>query len=138
MTRTFVDANVFLRFLIQDDLEQASQAESLFRSGVAGTLELVTGPPVLFEVAWTLRSAYGHPRTQVLDALRSLMAMPGLKVLDKAAVGEALDMAETHGMDFADAYIAASARSAKAQVATFNSKDFKASGVPLRPWKAPR
>ena len=133
--RVFVDANVFLRFLVEDDAQQAQQAEALFKAAQAGRVDLLCGPPVLFEVAWTLRSAYGRSRLQVLETLQSLLAFPGLKLSDKDLVGEALDLARAHAMEFADAYIAASARAAKAQVATFNTKDFKAAGVLLRPWR---
>jgi predicted nucleic acid-binding protein len=134
--KVFVDANVFLRFLVEDDLQQARQAEALFNAAKAGKTELYCGPPVLFEVAWTLRGSYGQSRLQVLDVLRSLLAFPGLKMLDKDLVTKALDLAQAHGMEFADAYIAATALGAGIKLTTFNLKDFKACGVQLRPWAA--
>jgi predicted nucleic acid-binding protein len=60
--RIFVDANVFLRFFTRDDESQQKRSEGLFRSAAAGEAALITGPPVLFEVAWTLRSVYDLPK----------------------------------------------------------------------------
>jgi predicted nucleic acid-binding protein len=134
--RVFVDANVFLRFLVGDDAQQSRQAEALFLAAKAGKTELVCGPPVLFEVAWTLRGAYGQSRLQVLDTLRSLLAFPGLRMADKDLVAGALELARAHGMEFVDAYIAATAMEAGLKLATFNGKDFKACGVALKPWAA--
>lgn len=130
----FVDANVFLRFLLEDDAAQAAQAEALFREAKLGKQDLLCGPPVLFEMAWTLRSAYGQRREQVLEILRSLMSMQGIKFLDRELLESALEHAVEHQMEFADAYIAASAHRHKASIATFNTKDFKRSGIKLRSW----
>jgi predicted nucleic acid-binding protein len=69
MKRVFVDANVFLRFFTVDREGHHELAVRLFDRATAGEILLVTGPPVLFEVAWTLRSAYGLSREQVLDVL---------------------------------------------------------------------
>lgn len=134
--KAFVDANVFLRFLRADDAQQAKAAAALFEAARARGVELLTGPPVLFEVAWTLRSVYGCSRAEVLGILESLVAMPGLRLTDRDLVGGALKLARDHGMEFADAYIAASTLDAEIKLATFNVKDFKACGVPLRPWAA--
>lgn len=54
----FVDSNVFLRFFTVDDAGQHERAAQLFEKAAAGKVKLVTGPPVRFEIAWTLRSAY--------------------------------------------------------------------------------
>ena len=132
--KAFIDTNVLLRFFAQDDARQSAQAEELLAAARRGEVELVCGPPVLFEVAWTLRGSYGRSRLQVLDTLQSLLAFPGLKMTDKGLAAEALRLARANGMEFADAYIAATALESGIKLATFNVKDFKGCGVPLRPW----
>ncbi|PYV18921.1 MAG: PIN domain nuclease, partial [Acidobacteria bacterium] len=57
MRRVLVDANVFLRFFTHNKRGQHSRAADLFKKAANGTLLLLTGPPVLFEIAWTLRAA---------------------------------------------------------------------------------
>jgi predicted nucleic acid-binding protein len=132
VTSWFVDANVFLRFLTVDDRGQHQEAARLFEAALRGECRLVTGPPVLFELAWTLRAAYKTPRTRVIEILSAVFAMPGLTLTDPALVAETLSLASAIGSEFADAYVAASSRAAGcAGVATFDRKDFVRLGVEL-------
>jgi len=134
--RVLVDANVFLRYFMLDDQRQAAKAEALFQDARDGKVELLCGPPVLFELAWTLRRPFGLSRREVLEAIKNLLALPGLQRTDAALVRRAVELGEAHAMEFADAYIAASALAQKAQLATFNERDFKDSGAALRRWAA--
>jgi predicted nucleic acid-binding protein len=132
MKTVFIDANVFLRFFTTDDTGQHNRAAGLFRLAAARKVALVTGPPVLFEIAWTLRSAYDQPRTKVLDVLSAIAALPGLELTDSRAVEEALVLARASDQEFADAYIVAASRQWGAgEIATFNQKHFEKLGAVL-------
>jgi predicted nucleic acid-binding protein len=130
MTAWFVDTNVFLRFLTLDDEGHHAKAARLLESAARGELQLVTGPPVLFELAWTLRAAYKVPRARVLEILKAVFATPNLTLTDSPLVAEALSLASETDSEFADAYIAAASRAAECSgVATFNRKDFAKLGI---------
>jgi len=132
--RVYVDSNVFLRFLTVDDAGQHEKAARLFRKVVEEKICLVTGPPVLFEVAWTLRSAYGLDRESVLDVIERIIAIPGLELTDGAVAAGAVSLAREHGLDFADAYVVANAHNAQATaIATFNVRHFKKSDLAIHP-----
>lgn len=132
MTVWFIDTNILLRFLTVDDQGQHEKAARLLKSAARGERSLVSGPPVLFELAWTLRAVYKVPRVQVLEFLSAVFAMPGLILTDAPLVAEALSLAAETDSEFADAYIAASCRPAGCSgVATFNRKDFAKLGVDL-------
>ena len=132
MTTWFVDTNVFLRFLTLDDAGHHTKAVRLFEAARKGEGRLVTGPPVLFELAWTLRAAYQVPRARVLEILKAVFATPGLTLTDSPLVAAALSLASKTDSEFADAYIAAASRAAECSgVATFNRKDFAKLGVEL-------
>ncbi len=132
MTAWFVDTNIFLRFLTLDDEGHHAKAARLLESAARGERRLVTGPPVLFELAWTLRAAYEVPRARVLEILKAVFATPGLTLTDSPLVAEALSLASETDSEFADAYVAASSRAAECSgVATFNRKDFAKLGVEL-------
>jgi len=121
----FVDANVFLRFLTIDDHGQHDKAARLLSKASRGELRLVCGPPVLFELSWTLRAAYKVSREKVLEILSAVYSMPGLVMTDAHLVETALTLADTAGVEFPDAYIAAGVLDAGCDgVATFNRKDF--------------
>ena len=131
MKPVFVDANVFLRFFTKDDTGQHARAAKLFRAGAEGHALLVSGPPVLFEVAWTLRAAYGQSARDVLDVLEAILALPGLSLTDAAVCTEAVRLSRDSGVDFPDAYIAALAKACGAEaIATFNLSDFRKLGLP--------
>jgi len=134
MKRVFVDTNVFLRHFTRDDSQQQKRAVALFRSAAVGETELITGPPVLFEIAWALRRAYARDKADVLNALEAVAGIPGLTLTDAPVVERAITRARETGQEFADAYIAVSADAAGADaVATFNRKDFRKLGAPLYP-----
>jgi predicted nucleic acid-binding protein len=132
MNAIFVDANVFLRFFTIDEAGQHKRAVELFNKAAAGKATLITGPPVLFEIAWTLRSAYKQSHEQVLKVLASILGLPSLSVVDASLVEDAIDLAYRSGQEFADAYIVASAHKAGAEeIATFNIKHFEKLGAVL-------
>ncbi len=132
MKRVFVDANVFLRLFTQDIPEQADAAEDLMRAAEAGEVELITGSPVLFEVAWELRRIYKRSSGEVLEVLERIHAFPGLRLTDAPLVARALQLARERRQSFADAYISASVGSADCDgLATFNRKHFAKLAVAL-------
>jgi predicted nucleic acid-binding protein len=135
MSTVFVDSNVFLRFFTRDDESQAKKADELFRKAAGGKIQLVTGPPVLFDLAWKLRRAYHLDREEVLDVLSAVAAHAGLWLSDAPLVLEAISLARRTGAEFADAYISVAARYVGTQaVATFNQKDFSRLGSTLHRW----
>lgn len=132
MSSWFVDANIFLRFFTVDEQDQHQRAASLILKAREGEIRLIFGPPVLFELAWTLRSAYKIPREKVQEVLSAVFAMPGLVMTDAHLVETALTLAANAGVEFPDAYIAAGALAADCDgVATFNRKDFARMRVKL-------
>ena len=102
----FVDANVFIRFFAWDDEAQAEAAERLFTAAREGKARLVTGPPVFFELAWTLGYRYKVARGEILDIIEAVLAFPNMTVTDEQLVLAAVALArETNS--------AASARTTK-------------------------
>ncbi|MFR5881732.1 MAG: PIN domain-containing protein, partial [Cloacibacillus evryensis] len=111
---TFVDANVFIRFFANDDKVQSEAAEKLFQKARSGAAELLTGPPVFFEIAWVLGYRYKIKSEEIMDILESIVGWPGISVLDETLVLKAIALARETKSEFADAYIAASAGNAGA------------------------
>jgi predicted nucleic acid-binding protein len=133
MTEIFVDSNVFLRFYAEDDQGQGDSAEEMFRRAERNEVELVSGPPVFFEVAWVLKSCFKWPNRRILETLEAMAAVPNMKLLDKDLLSEAILLAKRTGQDFPDSYIAATALSRRSKVATFNRKHFIKLGAALYP-----
>ena len=126
MNTIFVDSNVFLRFLTGDDPRQREEAVALFKRAAAGEVELLSGPPVLFEIAFRLKTDYRQERAVILELLTSILRISGLRMTDMPLATKAIGLARNLGMDFADAYVAALAESSGAtELATFNRKHFE-------------
>jgi predicted nucleic acid-binding protein len=132
MRSGFVDSNVFLQFFAKGDEAQRDRARRLFRAAEAGTVSLITGPPVLFEVVSVLDKFHRLEKGEILGVLDRILALPGLELTDRKLVEEAVRLARSSGQDFPDAYIAASARESSTDgVATFNRAHFETLGSPI-------
>ena len=101
----FVDTNVLLRHLTGDPPELADRATRY----LAAADELLLPDLILAEVAFVLESFYETPRAQVATTLRAVLAFPAIRVLDADLLQRAVEVYEVHRLDFADAYLVASA-----------------------------
>ncbi len=107
MRRVFADTNLFLRYLTNDDPAKADRVEQLLDQAAAGEVKLVTAEMVIAEIVWVLESSYGLDKAQVASLIRSILATPGLEVINGSLVSRALDHYEALNIDFVDGYIAA-------------------------------
>ncbi len=125
MKRYFVDTNVFLRYLVNDESDHADRVEKLLDKAEKGQIKLVTGPPVFFELAWTLKSFYGMNRDEIYKCLLSIAGIKGLDIADCEIVIETLEVYKKYTVDFADAYISVQSKKLDTNgVVTFNKKHF--------------
>lgn len=99
-----IDTNVILRFVVQDDPEQARRAVALFRQLSAehpGFINSVT----IAEVAWVLRSAYDAPRTRIAEVIEFLLDSREIRIDHPEAVLHALRLYRRGSADFSDCLI---------------------------------
>jgi predicted nucleic acid-binding protein len=101
----FVDANILIRHLTGDPPEQAPRATRYLRA----TDELLLPDLILAEVAYVLESFYETPRAQVAATLRAVLAFPAIRVVDRDLLQRAVEVYDVLRLDFADAYLVASA-----------------------------
>lgn len=113
----FVDTNVLVRHLTGDPPGQAARATAYLTRAD----ELLLPDLILAEVAYVLESSYGTPRAQVAETLRAVVGYRPIRVLDDDLLMRAIETYEVHRLDFADAYLVASAeRSGVGVVASFD------------------
>ena len=113
----FVDTNILVRHLTGDPPVQAARATRYLES--AG--ELLLADLILAEVVYVLESYYELPRTRLADTLRAILAFPAIRVVDAELLGRAVEVYEVHRLDFADAYLVASAeRTGVGAIASFD------------------
>jgi predicted nucleic acid-binding protein len=126
VSSAFADTNLFLRFLTQDPPDQAAAAERALRQAAVGEISLVTTPLVFAELAWTLRSFYGHSRHEIAQMLLALLNTPGIEVETSDRLIQTVVWYEEKNVDFIDAYHAAwLLEQPFKQIYTFDQKHFK-------------
>ena len=78
MTKLFVDTNVFLRFLTNDDPVKAKRAGILFRQATKGQTQLFTSLLVIAEIIWTLESYYHLGKADIASKVETILNTPNL------------------------------------------------------------
>ncbi len=107
MNSCFVDTNLFVRYLTDDDAEKADRVEALLVEASAGRVKLVTADIVIVELIWVLESSYDLRHEEIAPMIRSILATPGLDVVNAPVVTRALELYEGKNIDIVDGYIAA-------------------------------
>ena len=100
---TAIDANVLVRYLVQDDPAQAALANDFMAeltSAKPGYVSVI----VLVELYWVLHRAYKFERSRILDLMNMLVHADELEVEVSPTVTRAIQRAQA-GADFADAVI---------------------------------
>jgi len=113
----FVDTNILVRHLTGDPPAQARRATRYLEAAD----ELLLPDLIAAEVACVLESYYEVPRGQVAEALRAIVAFPSIRMVDADLLRRAVEVYEVHRLDFADAYLVASAeRTGVGVIASFD------------------
>ena len=125
MNERFVDTNVFLRFLTNDDPAKAKRAEKLFKDAVTGKTRLRTSLLVIAEIVWTLESFYELQKKDIADKVSTILNTPNLACDQARLIRLALDLYVQQNIDFIDAYHAYYLRDEQlTQIVTYDRKHF--------------
>ena len=103
----FLDANIFIRYLTNDDPAKADRVEKLLDQAAGGEKQLLTTEMVIAEVAWVLESFYKLNNRTIGPMIKAILATPGLEVINGALVEKAVEHYMGKNIDFIDGYIAA-------------------------------
>ena len=113
----FVDTNVLIRHLTGDPPRQAARATRF----LADADELLLADLIVAEVVYVLESFYEVARARVAELVRAVIAFDAVRVVDEELLLRAVEVYEIERLDFAEAYLVASAeRSGVDAVASFD------------------
>ena len=109
MTSYFVDTNVFLRHLLNDDPTLSSAAREIILAIEQGHLTAWTSDLVIAELVFVLSSKqlYSHTAEAIAAQLLPLIRLPNLKLMHKQVYDRAFELYIDRRIDFIDAYNAA-------------------------------
>ena len=94
---TALDANIIVRYIVQDDPNQFAQARNLIR----GTLCFIPDT-VILETAWVLQSVYGIGQEKIVAKFSAVFGLPTIHVSDPDRLKQTLAW-YADGFDFGDA-----------------------------------
>jgi len=100
----FVDTNIFLRFMVNDDPAKADACEALFRKAIAGDETLVTSDMVIAEIIWVLESYYELKKSDIRENVEKILNTRNLRCPNREIIISALSIYVEKNIDFIDAY----------------------------------
>jgi len=107
-----LDTNVLVRYVTQDDPEQAAQATRLIETSCTATTPGRVAHIVLCELVWVLRRAYGYSKPQVVEVLDQILVTAELAIENEGVAFQALDAYREGSADFSDYLLVLSNRAA--------------------------
>lgn len=101
-----LDTNVIIRYLVQDDPKQSSQANRIIQNAIAEGMTIWISQITLCEVVWVLESSYKISKNELIEVIRQLLFTQGLTVENETVALHALHDFENHtSVDFSDCLI---------------------------------
>lgn len=111
----FADANILIRYIINDDEIMAAKADEAVNSGLLFVL-----PEVFAEVVYVLTKVYGIERSDVADSMIELLDFVSTTATE--IMKTAFQNYRETNLDFVDCILAAYAISENQQILSFDKK----------------
>ncbi|MBI4028955.1 MAG: PIN domain-containing protein [Candidatus Blackburnbacteria bacterium] len=103
----FLDANVILRFILDDNPKLSPKAKSIFQTINQGKTRVFISQMAVHEVVFTLQRTYKLPKSNIRQKFSELIKSENILVDKREILEKALFFYEDKNISFADAYQAA-------------------------------
>ena len=120
MKEFLLDANVLVRFLVQDHPKQGPAATLLFEKAERREVALHLDGLTVAEAVYVLVGHYGEQRSAVVKVLLAVIQNAGVETAEEEIVTDALRRFAALNVDFPDAWLAARAARSGHAVASFD------------------
>lgn len=121
MTKTIlIDANIIIRFLLNDHPKLSSLAKSIFLKAQGGLTRIYLDEIVLAEVVWTLSSFYKIKKVDLVDRLVKLLSQDWIVNPKKDLILQALNLYRSSNLDYIDCWVFVVAKSLRINLETFD------------------
>jgi predicted nucleic acid-binding protein len=104
MALLFLDTNIFLRHLLQDDPDHSPRASAFLKRIEDGSVKVRTSDTVIFETVFTLQKVYRRPKAAIHDTFLPLIELPGIVLPQKRRYRKVFSLYVEKNLPFADAY----------------------------------
>lgn len=126
----FIDSNIFLKALIPTDSGQTRWSLDLISELKSNKLKVYISSVILSEIVWVAMKTYGISKHETVEFVKSILALPGIKVVDTFRPKDALDLFLHSSVKFIDALIASHPRIASGAMSVISyDHDFDKMGI---------
>ncbi len=101
-----LDTNVIVRYLVQDDPQQAAQATRFIEQHCTDTSPCFINHITLCELTWVLERCYDQDRADLVIVIEHLLQVQQLEVMHPHIVWQALKDYKQSNADFSDHLLA--------------------------------
>ena len=104
MRAKFIDTNIILRYLTNEDPAKTERCYALFKNAQDNKITLTTSESMIAEVVFVLASKkhYRLAPEEIKTRLSPILLLQGLKVEHRQTLVRALDLYGTYNIDFED------------------------------------
>lgn len=122
MKRFLIDANAFLRLLLDDIPKQKKAFEKLLQKAKRKEVVLFVPQIVIFEIDFILEKYYQFSKEEIINKLKSIISTSYIQVQDKEYFKRAIELYAQENMSFADCFLLSEAKIENAELFTFDRK----------------
>jgi predicted nucleic-acid-binding protein len=112
-----VDANIVLRYLLQDDIELAEKATQIIENNA-----VFLPFEVVAEIVYVLEKVYQVERGDICLSLKELIESENISTYDSDVLVKALEIFKTRNIDFVDTLLCGYSLVRNREVKTFDNK----------------
>lgn len=120
MKSLLIDANVFLRFFLNDIPNQQKIAENLLQEAKNKKLNLIIPQIIIFEIEFILTKYYLFPKNEVIDRLLSIIGAHYLDVQDRDIFQIAIAFYRDKNISLVDCFLKAQSEETGIDIFTFD------------------
>ena len=99
-----IDTNVFIRYIVRDNEEQALQADKILDNCTEDKTALIN-QIVLVEIIWVLKRLYKYPKNDLLKILELILFNNHIQVLNSEEAKNAMIEYQNGSADFSDYFL---------------------------------
>lgn len=128
MLKVFIDTNIAIRFLVQDDPLKAASCARLFGMIETGEIRAYTSSFVIAEFLFILIKQYKYPKIKVVNAAVNFLNLRNMTLIESGDTSLALKLYHQHSIKYGDCLIATQVP-AKAILVTYDEDFAKIPGL---------
>jgi predicted nucleic-acid-binding protein len=100
-----IDTNILIRYLTQDDVEQAKTVEALLDKYLTKPKSVLINNIVMCKLVWVLDRGYKYSKNQIIEVVRQILSTEEFAFENQKVLWLALEQFEKKRLDFSDILI---------------------------------